>query len=76
MFERRRREEAEGESRIMGSGRRPVVGLPLLVLLRSAGVRALLVGWAGVGPLGRVLVRRRKSSACLRTWEKSCCGLC
>lgn len=66
MFERRRREEAEGERRMMGSGRRPVGVLPRRP--------AEDVGTAGVGPEGRVEVRRSMVSAYLRTWEKSCCN--
>lgn len=52
MLLRRRREDAEGESRIMGSGRRLDVGL---LFGRRAGVA--LRGMAGVGPFGRAAVR-------------------
>jgi len=63
MFERRKREDAEGDRRMIGSGLRP-----LDLLGRSAGAAAAPVG---VGPVGRGAVRRRIASACLRTWEKS-----
>lgn len=63
MFERRRREDAEGERRMMGSGLRP---------LDFEGRRAgAAVAAVGVGPFGRGAVRRRIASACLRTCEKS-----
>lgn len=58
MLLRRRREEAEGESKMMGSGRRP---------LGLAGRAGTVVGAAGVGPLGRAEVRRRSDSEILRT---------
>ena len=70
MFDMRRREEAEGESKMMGSGRREAflgretrlavwVGMP-------AAVAAVVVGAPGRGR-----ERERKTSADLRTWEKS-----
>lgn len=81
MLDIRRREEAEGERRMIGSER-------LLLTLDCSG----LEGCEGTGRVARVLEdverelgwplvlddgmplaprRPRKSSACLRTWEKS-----
>ena len=68
MLERRRSEEALGERRIMGSGRREEgVGL----LGRRAGV---MVVWGAAAAAGVEVGfwRRRKASEYLRTWEKSC----
>ena len=62
MFDMRRREDAEGESRMMGSGRRPGF------LSRDA--RVVVVAGAVEGAL---VLRRSfmKTSEYLRTWEKS-----
>lgn len=62
MLLRRRSDEADGESKMMGSGRRE--GFPEA---RRAGVGAAR-GAEGAG----ALERRRKSSVYLRMWEKSC----
>ena len=73
MFERRRREEAEGERRMMGSGRR------WCFVEGAWGMDGLMGGL----PTGRDVVvrdlegreRERNVSAILRTWEKSWMGL-
>lgn len=63
MLDMRRREEAEGETRTMGSGRR------LTFLSREArDVVVVAVDGAVVGFLRSL----KKVSECLRTWEKSC----
>ena len=68
MFDMRRREEAEGERRIMGSGRRFFLGRE---------TREGLVGMLGAcvdagGAFLEVRERERNVvSAILRTWEKS-----
>ena len=76
MFERRRREEAEGERRMMGSGRRWCLGLGP----EGMGVLLMMGGFPGRETReGLVLVgrdlegreRERNVSAILRTWEKS-----
>lgn len=73
MFDMRRSEEAEGESRIIGSGRRP----PFLGRETSEDVLEAVedggaaLGAEGLGP-GRGRFRPRKISAVLRMWEKSC----
>lgn len=75
MFERRRREEAEGERRMMGSGRRWCLGFGP----EEMGVLLMMGGLPGRETrLGLVLVRdlegrerERNVSAILRTWEKS-----
>lgn len=65
----RRREDAEGESRMMGSGRR-VDFLERTVLDGLVGMEAgVEEGW-----LERERLRPRKISAVLRTWEKSLMG--
>ena len=62
MFDMRRREDAEGERRMMGSGRRPGF------LSREA--RVVVVCWSVVGPL--VFLRSfMKISEYFRMWEKS-----
>ena len=73
MFDMRRREEAEGERRMMGSERLEFtfdwMGFAGAAMGRVA--RVLDWGWPGRVPgAGRRFPR--KSSACLRTWEKSC----
>lgn len=71
MFDMRRREEAEGESRIMGSGRREGF------LGCEAREEGCVEGAVEEGADGRVDVgggareRARKVSADLRMWEKS-----
>lgn len=78
MFDMRRSDEAEGESRIMGSGRRAgFLGSEtrddVLELADNEGARVPLLaldaeeGW---GP-GRGRLRPRKISADFRIWEKS-----
>lgn len=71
MLDIRRREEADGDSKMIGSGRR--VGF----LGRETRDEALAVVDAGTGAvadawLGRGRLRARKISADFRTWEKSC----
>lgn len=58
MFDMRRREEAEGESRIIGSGRRAGV----LEFIANEGLLAML----------EIAFLEKKGAASLRTWEKSC----
>ena len=65
MLERRRSEDAEGDRRMIGSGRRPDTGL-----LGRRAEEAVVK--AGVGPDGRAVVRRRNASVYLRMEEKSC----
>jgi len=69
MFDMRSREEAEGESRMMGSGRREGF------LGCEAREEACVEGWDAVegapGRGGGARARERKISADLRTWEKS-----
>lgn len=61
----RSREEAEGESRMMGSGRRPG--------FLSLEARDVVVAVAGAAAAG--FFRSLKNcSECLRIWEKSCVG--
>ena len=73
MFDIRRREEAEGERRMIGSERFEFtfdcIGFAGAGMGRVA--RVLDCGWPGRAP-GTVLRFPRKSSACLRTCEKSC----
>ena len=73
MFDMRRREDAEGERRMIGSERFELtfdcIGFTGAGTGRDASV--LGCGWPGRAP-GTVLRLPRKSSACLRTWEKSC----
>lgn len=68
MFDMRRREEAEGESRMIGSGRR--AGF----LGRETREVGFDEGVGTVVELGRGRFRPRKISADLRTWEKSSGG--
>lgn len=72
MFDMRMREEAEGERRIMGSGRelglrdgmgRPAEGAGTIAEGLTPG---LTPGWPG-----RSRLRSKKTAALLRTWEKS-----
>lgn len=75
MLDMRSSDEAEGERRIMGSGRR-ADGLPPGAFVGAAGFgcearAAGLLGPAAAGPLALGGRERRKSSAVLRTWEKS-----
>ncbi len=71
MFDMRRREEALGERRMMGSGRR-VGFLGLLVRVEFEGVTEGAMDVAEEGTPGRVgRERERKVSAVLRMWEKS-----
>ena len=58
----RRREEAEGESRIMGSGRRPD-----FLSLEARDAVAVVVGAMADGFLRSL----KNCSECLRIWEKS-----
>jgi len=73
MLDMRSCEEAEGERRMMGSERFEFTfdccGLVGAGTGRVASV--LDCGCPGLAP-GAVLRFPRKSSACLRTWEKSC----
>jgi len=84
MLERRRREDAEGERRIIGSRRRPEVeeGAEGLEGIEGVfGLRCEARGWfvgatVGLAPSfwpGRLAARERwrKVSAVFRTWEKS-----
>lgn len=61
----RSREEAEGESRMMGSGRRPG-----FLSLEARDVVVAVTGAAAVGFLRSL----KNCSECLRIWEKSCVG--
>lgn len=63
----RSKDEADGESRMMGSGRR--VGF--LRFETSAGEEVMAVERIVGGTPGRLRDRPRKVSACLRTCEKS-----
>lgn len=71
MLDMRRREEALGERRMMGSGRRAgFLGLLVRVEFESAREGAVDVAEEGApGRGGRE--RERKVSAVLRMWEKS-----
>lgn len=73
MFDMRSKEEAEGERRTMGSERFEFTfdctGFAGVGTGRVASV--LDCGCPGLAP-DAVLLFPRKSSACLRTWEKSC----
>lgn len=74
MLEVRRREEAEGERRMIGSGRerflREETRGPLLLSAVEGTVEADVVE----GALGRGRLRPRKISAVFRMYEKSCRG--
>ncbi len=59
----RSREEAEGESRMMGSGRRPG-----FLSLEARDVVVVVVGATADGFLRSL----KNCSECLRIWEKSC----
>lgn len=59
----RSREEAEGESKMMGSGRRPG-----FLSLEARDVVLVVVGAAADGFLRSL----KNCSECLRIWEKSC----
>ncbi len=61
----RNSEEAEGESRMIGSGRRPG--------FLSLEARAVVVVVAGTAA-GGFLRSLKNCSECLRIWEKSCVG--
>lgn len=61
----RSREEADGESRMMGSGRRP----GFLSLEASDAVVVVVVAGAAADGFLRSL---KNCSECLRIWEKSC----
>lgn len=63
----RSREEADGESRMMGSGRRPGF---LSLEARDAVVVVVVAGAAADGFLRSL----KNCSECLRIWEKSCVG--
>ncbi len=73
MFDMRRREDAEGERRMIGSERFEFtfdcIGFAGAGTDRVASV--FDCGWPG-RVTGAVLRFPKKSSACLRTWEKSC----
>jgi hypothetical protein len=85
IFDRRSKEDAEGERRIIGSNRRPelLVGVLGLAGMEGAlGLRWEARGWLGGGAPGleepgfwpgRFAARERwrNVSAALRTWEKS-----
>ena len=79
MLDIRRSEDAEGESRMIGSGRRfgffgcdgSEGGIPVVVEDERVEIPD-----AAVGPEGRERVRPRYASADLRTWEKSCEMVC
>lgn len=61
----RSREEAEGESKMMGSGRRPG-----FLSLEARDVVVVVAGAAADGFLRSL----KNCSECLRIWEKSCLG--
>ncbi len=65
MLRIRSREEAEGESRMMGSGRRPG-----FLSLEARDVVVVVVGATADGFLRSL----KNCSECLRIWEKSCVG--
>ena len=71
MLDIRRREEADGESKMIGSGRRDgCLGRETkdeALAVVDAGTGAVADGW-----LGRGRLRAKKISADFRTWEKSC----
>lgn len=73
MFDMRMRDEADGERRMIGSGRE--LGLRDGTESPADGAGTiegfLLPGFAPCWP-GRLRFRSRKSSALFRTWEKSC----
>lgn len=73
MFDIRRREEAEGERRMMGSGRRAWWEGFLRRETREAFVAVLAAVMAAVveGACLEGRARERNVSAILRTWEKS-----
>lgn len=64
----RSREEADGESRMMGSGRRPD-----FLSLEARDVVVVVVVVAGAAAEG-FLRSLKNCSECLRIWEKSCVG--
>lgn len=70
MFDMRRREEALGDKRIMGSGRRAGF-LGLLVRVEFEGVRVAVIDVDEGAPGREGRERERKVSAVLRTCEKS-----
>ena len=70
----RRREEAEGESRMMGSGRR-VGFLERTVVEDGFGGMEAAVVVVEEGCVERRRLRPRNVSAVLRTWEKSWVGV-
>lgn len=61
MFDIRSSEEAEGETRMIGSGRRPGLGFRGSAVVRAERASGALPG-----------LRPMKDWAILRTWEKSC----
>ena len=61
MFERRRRDEADGESKMIGSGR----------LTGALGLCAKVVLFADAAAAACAALRALKGAASLRTWEKS-----
>ena len=71
MLDMRRREDAEGESRMIGSGRREgFLGWDGMLEEADEGFVDAAALEVAV-PLERLFRDLRKISACLRTWEKS-----
>ena len=71
MFDMRRRDEAEGESRMMGSGRRPdfLESREARVVVEPVEVAVVVV------VVGAFLRSLMKTSEYLRTCEKSCINI-
>ena len=77
MLDMRRRDDAEGERRMMGSERFEGTAEESGLEVFAAGRAASDADFVGTLPgrdddEGMPLRRPRKVSACLRTWEKSC----